>query len=220
MIILHASNPLSSAPFRTRNQHLKMNLSALLELPYPKANGKRRLDKFGLNMQMFDLGFDPTRVPSRDVLRAEFDRLNRRFDLVMILERFDESLVLLKHLLCWTTDDVAYLKVNALGRRAMHNFTAEDKARVRALSTLDAALYDHFSKLFDDKVRHFGKTKMKDEIEQLQKANDFLQRECFEMTELQDAKILSLCKQLRAREKAFLNNVRKRQLKNIQKGLM
>lgn len=197
-----------------------MNLSELVELPYAKANAKRRLNKFGLNMQMFDLGFDPTQVPSEDDLRAEFDKLNRRFDLVMILERFHESLVLLKHLLCWTTNDVAYLKINALGSRAKYNFTAEDKARVRALSTLDVALYDYFSKRFDDKVRHFGKTKMQWELEQLQKANDFLQRKCFGITELKDEKVLSLCKDLRAREKAFLNNMRRRQLRKIQKGLM
>ncbi|XP_047497908.1 galactosylceramide sulfotransferase-like [Penaeus chinensis] len=201
-------------------KHLKMNLSELLELPYAKANDKRRLHKFGLNMQMFDLGFDPTQVPSEDDLRAEFDRLNRRFDLVMILERFDESLVLLKHLLCWTTDDIAYLKINELGNRAKYNFTAEDKARVRALSTLDNALYDYFSKRFDDKVRHFGKTKMKWELEQLQKANDFLQRNCFGITKLKDAKVLTLCKDLKSKEKSFLNDMRRRQLEKIQKGLL
>ncbi|XP_042858970.1 galactosylceramide sulfotransferase-like [Penaeus japonicus] len=199
-------------------KHLKLDLRTLLSLPYPEANSRRRLKKFGLNMQAFDFGFDPTQVPSKEELRAELDRLNRRFDLVMVLERFDESLVLLKHLMCWTTRDVAYLKINALGDRAKYNFTSEDKAGTLALSTLDLALYDYFSKIFDAKVKHFGKTKMKQELEQLQEANDLLQRQCSGRAESMEAE--ELCKDLMKKEKAFLNIIRRRQLKNIKMGLL
>ena len=36
------------------------------------------------------------------------------FDLVMIAERFEESLVLLSELLCWPLEDMVYLKTNQL----------------------------------------------------------------------------------------------------------
>ena len=38
--------------------------------------------------------------------------LDAQFDLVLILERFDESLVLLQDLMCWPTEDIVYLKQN------------------------------------------------------------------------------------------------------------
>ena len=36
------------------------------------------------------------------------------FDLVLIAERFDESLLLLKDLLCWKMEDMLYIKVRLL----------------------------------------------------------------------------------------------------------
>ena len=38
--------------------------------------------------------------------------LDSQFDLVLILERFDESLVVLQDLICWPTEDLVYLKQN------------------------------------------------------------------------------------------------------------
>ena len=38
--------------------------------------------------------------------------MDAQFDLVLILERFDESLVLLQDLMCWPTEDIVYLKQN------------------------------------------------------------------------------------------------------------
>ena len=35
------------------------------------------------------------------------------FDLVMVAERFEESLVLLSHLLCWSYEDLISLNVNS-----------------------------------------------------------------------------------------------------------
>ena len=38
--------------------------------------------------------------------------LDREFDLVMIMDYFDESVVLLKRLVCWELDDILYFKSN------------------------------------------------------------------------------------------------------------
>ena len=41
-----------------------------------------------------------------------FPQVESDFDLVLILERLDESLVLLADKLCWSLQDVATLKIN------------------------------------------------------------------------------------------------------------
>lgn len=47
-----------------------------------------------------------------DVIR----RIERGFDLVMIFELFDESLLMLRKLLCWTWDDVLLFKHNEVAK--------------------------------------------------------------------------------------------------------
>lgn len=66
----------------------------------------------GLNQMSFDLGFDGPYDSEAAV--DEFVRaIDAAFDLVMLAERLDESLVLLKHLLCWNTTDVVAFKLNS-----------------------------------------------------------------------------------------------------------
>ena len=49
----------------------------------------------------------------RDIANSILNReLDRQFDLVLILEYFDESLILLQNLMCWSTEDLVYLKQN------------------------------------------------------------------------------------------------------------
>ena len=53
----------------------------------------------GRNQQLWDLGLRDTSQPA--VVRARVEELDRAFRMVMVAERFDESLVLLGDLLCW-----------------------------------------------------------------------------------------------------------------------
>ncbi|XP_033127062.1 galactosylceramide sulfotransferase-like, partial [Anneissia japonica] len=53
------------------------------------------------NHQLFDLGFDTKLSSSQDAVQFKILQLSNDFDLVMISEYFDESLILLKQLLCW-----------------------------------------------------------------------------------------------------------------------
>ncbi len=60
---------------------------------------------------MFDLGMNVSDFTKPFTVKEYIDKLDSIFDLVMLSEKMDESLVLLKHLLCWTTDDVIAFKV-------------------------------------------------------------------------------------------------------------
>ena len=59
---------------------------------------------------MFDLGLEPKFYSdSKEVMRY-IQELDQQLDLVLILEYFDESLVLMKRLLCWDLEDLVYIK--------------------------------------------------------------------------------------------------------------
>ena len=62
--------------------------------------------------QIFDLGLQHKYYNDPATIRKHINDLAEKIDLVLIMEYFDESLVLLKRELCWDLDDVVYFKLN------------------------------------------------------------------------------------------------------------
>nr|XP_054750267.1 galactosylceramide sulfotransferase-like [Lytechinus pictus] len=108
------------------------------------------------NGQMYDLGF--AHVDEENVARIQdkIDQLSREIDLVMITEYFEESLILLKKLLCWDYTDILYIS-NGI-RSKSHRFSVnQDMAdRIREWSAADFMLYEHFNRTFWKRVVDYG----------------------------------------------------------------
>ena len=51
-------------------------------------------------------------MPNKTEVMKYIKELDKQFDLVLIAEYFDESLILLDELLCWPYKDLTYLKQN------------------------------------------------------------------------------------------------------------
>lgn len=71
----------------------------------------RYVGKIGWNQMMFDLGMNVEDFVRPEIVERYIEKLDSTFNLVMAAERMDESLILLKHLLCWKTDDLVVFKV-------------------------------------------------------------------------------------------------------------
>ena len=123
------------------------------------------------NRMSFDFGMGMSELYGDRVRISEYlDYLNDTFDLVMLSERFDESMVLLKRLLGWRLQDVIYIKsnvFNAKGRNdtrgpeilpRQHVFTEREKHVHRAFNAADYALYDYFAERFQKKVESEGES--------------------------------------------------------------
>ncbi|XP_078601345.1 galactose-3-O-sulfotransferase 3-like [Branchiostoma floridae x Branchiostoma japonicum] len=92
------------------------------------------------------LGSDPDR---RENITQTFVRtIDQDFDLVMLTEYFDESLVLLKRLMCWTIQDIIYIKnINVKNRNGEEiQLPTQLQQTHEDWSYVDYALYDHFNK--------------------------------------------------------------------------
>jgi hypothetical protein len=72
---------------------------------------ERWFGMIGINQMIFDLGMNVSDFNKPLAVGKYIEELDSQFDLVMILERFEESLISLKHLLCWNTDDLVVFKV-------------------------------------------------------------------------------------------------------------
>ena len=64
-------------------------------------------------LMLWDFGLDEIHFENSTVIRSKIEEIESTFELVLLTEQFDESMVLLKDLLCWDYRDMSSLKLNA-----------------------------------------------------------------------------------------------------------
>ena len=106
------------------------------------------------NRQSLDLGFDLDNYSLNDTRYIDHfvDVVDQQFDLVLISDYFDESLILLKRLLRWSTQDVIYFKKLSSGKSKKPDVDEELRELHRKHSMADRALYDHFIDIFQHRL--------------------------------------------------------------------
>ena len=128
---------------------------------------KRFKRKFGSNQMMFDLGADPEIFSNETLIKQYIDKLDSWFDLVLVADRMNESLVLLRHLMCWDLDDVITFKLNARDPKFKSSLNEKEKTVLRQLNRADVLLYNHFLKKFEKAIDSFGRDRVELETQQL-----------------------------------------------------
>ena len=110
-----------------------------------------------------DFGFDPsTKEADTNKILEKLKFLDKEFKLVLVMERFEESLVLLKRYLNWKLSDILFFQSNS-HKHAEVNLTEEETRKHKNKCFLDYAIYDFFTKLFEYKVEAEGPD-FKDEV--------------------------------------------------------
>ncbi|CAL4071511.1 unnamed protein product, partial [Meganyctiphanes norvegica] len=162
--------------FHLRNvYHLKLDdlvkhpMKDLLQLP-------RYGKKFGKNQMLFDLGYEDNMTVV--TLRRAIEEIENGFHLVMIAELLDESLILLRHLLCWSLHDIVFFTKNARREEVKKDLPLLTQEKVREMNSADALLYDHFLNKHNTAVAEFGKQRMADEVAELRGLRDEYFEEC------------------------------------------
>ena len=179
------------------------------------------------NGMSFDLGLNPRDFNDTRAIRGFIQETERRFDLVLIMEYFDESLALLRRLLCWTMEEMVYVRHNAR-LQTFRRFHIDDglKKRVLEWNGADAMLYRHFSetlwRILDLQDEHFWS-----EVRTLKAASVSATTMCLSPLPSADPVIqvvsglslrenipqpmVDLCKKLATKEDAYLQYFRDRQ---------
>ncbi|XP_078616839.1 galactose-3-O-sulfotransferase 3-like [Branchiostoma floridae x Branchiostoma japonicum] len=135
-----------------------------------------------------DLGFPPSdnkkvtlgsHTDRREDITQKFVRtIEHNFDLVMLTEYFDESLVLLKRLMCWTLQDILYINMNVKNRHGQEIPLPTQLQRTHEeWSYVDYALYDHFNKLFWRRINSTGNDYW-GEVKYFRDLNKEISRQC------------------------------------------
>uniref|UniRef100_A0A8C7BUT6 Galactose-3-O-sulfotransferase 2 n=1 Tax=Neovison vison TaxID=452646 RepID=A0A8C7BUT6_NEOVI len=126
------------------------SLDAFLASPWTYYNQSVGLpNAFARNNMWFDLGFDnDARADDGGYVRARLADVERQFQLVLIAEHFDESMVLLRRALRWRLDDVVTFRLNSRSARNVVPLTAVGRERAQRWCALDWQLYQHFNRSF------------------------------------------------------------------------
>ncbi|PIK34642.1 putative galactosylceramide sulfotransferase-like [Apostichopus japonicus] len=127
---------------------------------------------------MFDLGLTNDQKGNVKAIEKLISHLDDSFDLVLITEYFEESLILLRDLMCWQTDDIVSFVVNARAKSSVHEIRKDVRRRLWEWNSGDAMLYDHFNKTFWRKVEAYGVEKMRKEVVLLKARNRELNDKC------------------------------------------
>ena len=139
---------------------------------------------------MYDLGYDFLEFVNKSLLRNAIQRLDSELDLVLMLEYFDESLVLMMREFCWDFDDVLYIKMNAM-KYKRSKISSRSRKKILKLNEADVALYNHFNKTFWKRIKKYGNEFWED-VAEFRKRN---------------AEMLVICSPKEIEEKAFRINV-------------
>lgn len=113
------------------------------------------------NRQAFEYGVHPDVIMNKDV-DAFIDYittvLSRQFKVVLIAERLDESLVLLKRRLNWTLSDIMYANKNIRMPGKPHRYQVTEDLRElhKKYAVFDYILYEFFYKKLEEEIRSEG----------------------------------------------------------------
>jgi hypothetical protein len=114
---------------------------------------------YGHHYLLHDFGIPEQQFRDLKFIDAKIKEIDDNFDLILIQERFDESMILLKDMLCWDNTDLIHLKLNRTPK-TKSKLTEETRKSLSAYLEADVRVYDYFYNKFHRKVQAFGENRL------------------------------------------------------------
>uniref|UniRef100_A0A3B5L4S0 Galactose-3-O-sulfotransferase 4 n=1 Tax=Xiphophorus couchianus TaxID=32473 RepID=A0A3B5L4S0_9TELE len=148
-----------------------------------------RNNHYAHNLLWFDFGLDSNANFSLALARLGEDMIRRTFKLILVSEYFDQSMILLRHALCWPLDAVVFFSLNARQQKPISglvqaktlpnlSLTPEQREKLRQWNAFDWYLYKAFNKTFWKEIDKFGHAQMEKEVRLLRMRREDLARVC------------------------------------------
>jgi len=138
----------------------------------------RAFKNLGRNQMLWDSGLSSKDMDNFTAVTNKIEEIGEVFDLVLMAERFDESMILLKNKLCWDYQDVVNFKLNARKESRKTNLSPKARAALKEYLSADFLLYDHFKAQFEKQVDKFGLQRLSHEVSILRHASDHMRSKC------------------------------------------
>lgn len=136
----------------------------LRQFAMDRNNSQRRL-AYVNNRQSFDFGIPSSLFRNKFFINKYIEKLDSEFPLVMLMEYFDESLVLMKRYLCWDFEEIIYVPLNINKGKKRHpvQLSPNSERFLHYFDYADFQLYDHFKNRFMEQMNLEG-SDFRDEV--------------------------------------------------------
>ncbi|XP_034557604.1 galactose-3-O-sulfotransferase 2-like [Notolabrus celidotus] len=129
-------------------------------------------NNYAHNNLAFDFGLENNVTADSNDLEerasAAIAAIERDFQLVLISEYFDESIILLKHSLCWSLEDMVFFKLNSRSEGSRQPLSTTTAEKIKRWNALDWRIYLHFNATFWHRVdSEIGREQMEGEVNAL-----------------------------------------------------
>lgn len=175
-IFAHQASSIPAFSAATITSSNKTALTVFLDSPEMFWDPKVPQNGLAKNPMTFDLGLDNRFWnPSWP---SDLALLEETFNLVMIAERFDESLILLGELLNLELEELAYVRLNSRAMRDVHPLHGATIAKIKAWNNLDVLMYEYFKQIFLEKAKQYGPARLKREVKILRASTERIRQKC------------------------------------------
>jgi len=173
------------------NKTFEMNLEDFVHFYIGKKRPIPRVHAYlGRNQQLWDLGMAEKNITNLEAVKDKIEEIDKHFDLVMIMEDFNASLVFLSDELCWPLANMTSLKVNARKKSAVEKLSQEAREILQDWLWADQMLYDHFKEKLDKRKEEYGFYKLESQMAKLKEYNAKVKSECVLKTVRKNTTIL------------------------------
>ncbi|KFP44126.1 Galactose-3-O-sulfotransferase 2, partial [Chlamydotis macqueenii] len=157
------------------------SLEEFLSQPYHYYNPADSNSHYAKNLMTFDFGFNPDGEVSPERVQLMLKGIEESFDLLLISEYFDESMVLLKETLCWDLDSVVSFPLNIRDSSTKSPLSDTIVEKIKDWNRLDWEIYTHFNRTFWERInRDIGQERMQREVKALRERQAELARTCLQ----------------------------------------
>jgi len=119
----------------------------------------------------------PHQTLDKELVLMKILETEKNFDLVLILEKMDESLILLANLLCLSLEEVTSLKVNEMNV-AKENLDESEITVLKDWLWAEYLLYDRFAENLEQNILKFGRKKMELKIAEYRLLQQDVEKMC------------------------------------------
>ncbi|NXN06806.1 G3ST2 sulfotransferase, partial [Indicator maculatus] len=159
------------------------SLEEFLRHPYLYYDPASKDSHYARNLMTFDFGFNPNGEVSAKRVQLMLEAIEASFDLLLISEYFDESMVLLKEMLCWDLDSVVSFPLNSRDSSTKSPLPDTIVEKIKNWNRLDWEIYSHFNRTFWERIdRDIGRERMQQEVTALRERQAELARICLQGT--------------------------------------
>ncbi|XP_045159392.1 galactose-3-O-sulfotransferase 2-like isoform X2 [Mercenaria mercenaria] len=117
---------------------------------------ERKYFSFTRNAMARDFSFPYYQPSDKAHIQKYLNKLNEEILLVLVLERFNESLVLMKRILNWRLTDIIYLASNTHEHEQVF-LNETEVANFKMTNFLDFEIYQYFLKVLESKLQQVSK---------------------------------------------------------------